>query len=79
MKSSYRMSTRHPNNLKVPQVNQSSFGTKSLRTLGPKIWNELPEEIKSAESLEIFKRIIKMWKGPNCNCSLCRFLFSQSL
>ena len=77
-KSSNRISSRHPNNLEMPQVNQTNFGIKSLRMLGPKIWNELPEKIKSTESLEIFKIIIKKWEGPNCNCSVCRFLFSQS-
>ena len=77
-KSSNRFSSRHPNNLEMPQVNQTNFGIKSLRMLGPKIWNELPEKIKSTESLENFKIIIKKWEGPNCNCSVCRFLFSQS-
>ena len=51
---------------------------KSLRMLGPQIWNELPDKIKSTESLENFKKIIKLWEGPNCNCSVCRFLFTQS-
>ena len=77
MKSNHRISPRYPNNLNVPQVNQSNYGTKSLRVLGPKIWNELPEEIKSAETLKIFKTNIKMWEGPTCNCSLCKFHTSQ--
>jgi hypothetical protein len=63
-KSSYRISSRHPNNLEMPQVNQANFGIKSLRMLGPKIWNELPEKIKSTESLENFTIIIKKWEGP---------------
>ena len=77
MKSINRISPRYPNNLNVPQVNQSNYGTKSLRVLGPKIWNELPEEIKSAETLKMFKTNIKMWEGPTCNCSLCKFHTSQ--
>ena len=58
-KASYRISSRHPNNLKMPKVNQTNFDVKSLRMLGLKIWNELPEKIKSTESLENFKTIIR--------------------
>ena len=71
VKSRNRISPRHPNNLQLPQVNQISFVKKSLRMLGQQIWNELPEKIKSTESLENFKKIKKLWEGPNCNCSVC--------
>ena len=46
-------------NLDVPAINQVSFGDKSLRYCGPKIWNSLPFHIKSSENLEAFKNIIK--------------------
>ena len=72
--SNNRTSSRFPNNLEVPIVNQVKFGTNSLRVLAPKIWNKLPENIKSSETLEIFKRNIKAWKGPNCNCSICSYI-----
>ena len=48
-------------NLEVPIINQVTFGDKSIRYLGPKIWNSLPFHIKSSESLTTFKRIIKNW------------------
>ena len=38
-------------NLKVVGANQVKFGEKSLRVLGPKIWNRLPLHIKNAENL----------------------------
>ena len=31
--------------------------------------NHLPNSIKSAENLEIFKKLIKSWQGPTCKCS----------
>ena len=46
-------------NLKVVRANQVKFGEKSLRILGPKIWNRLPPHIKNAENLSAFKRLIK--------------------
>ena len=44
-------------NLDIPKVNQVSFGNKSIRSLGPQIWNPLPPQIKSYENLETFKRL----------------------
>ena len=46
-------------NLEVPIINKVTFGAKSIRYLGPKIWNSLPFHIKSSESLKTFKTIIK--------------------
>ena len=55
-------------NLEVPIINQVTFGAKSIRYLGPKIWNSLPFHIKSSESLTTFKRIIKNWDTVSCKC-----------
>ena len=40
--SSY--STRRPYNMKVPRVNQTTFGTGSILYEGTKIWNHLPNK-----------------------------------
>ena len=42
-------------NLSLPVHNRVTFGSKSLRVFGPKIWNSLPYHIKSSENLESFK------------------------
>ena len=42
-------------NLEVPIINQVTYGAKSIRYFGPKIWNSLPFHIKSSESLTTFK------------------------
>ena len=55
-------STRRPCNSKVPRVNQTTFGTRSIRYEGAKIWNHLPNSLKSAETLEIFKVLLKLGK-----------------
>ena len=47
-------STRRPYNIKVSRVNQTTFGTRSIRYEGAKIWSHLPNSLKSAETLEIF-------------------------
>ena len=59
-------------NLNIPNYNQVTFGKKSLRILGPKIWNSLPYHIKSSKNLESFKTVIKNWDGVNCKCVTCK-------
>ena len=50
-------------NLEIPNVNQVTFGEKSLRKYAPRIWNSLPFDIKSAKNLSLFKKFIKQWNG----------------
>ena len=46
-------------NLKVTRPNQVWYGKRSLRDLGPKIWNNVPVHVKLASNLLSFKRLIK--------------------
>ena len=59
------------NDIIVKRINTSRFGTQSLRSLGPKIWNNLPSNIKSETSFLKFKEYIKTWLGPKCRSKLC--------
>ena len=66
VRSQYRLK------LDIPKVNQVSFGNKSIRYFGPKIWNFLAPHIKSCENLQTFKRFIKNWDGITYNCRVCK-------
>ena len=46
-------------NLSIPRKRQVTFGTKSLESLGPQIWNNLSYHKKSAENLNVFNNLIK--------------------
>ena len=48
------------------------FGTESISSLAPKIWELIPNEIKSAKLLNIFKEKIKYWTTDRCPCRLCK-------
>ena len=48
------------------------FGTESISSLAPKLWELVPSEIKSAKSLNIFKEKIKSWITDKCSCRLCK-------
>ena len=50
---------RYKLKLNIPKINQVTFGAKSLKFYGPKIWNILSVNIKTAENLNAFKNLIK--------------------
>ena len=49
----------------------SKNGLDSLRCLGLKLWDILPDEIKNATSLSAFTTMIKKWESIKCPCKLC--------
>ena len=56
--------TRSQKDFEIPQ--------KSLRFMGPKVWEMIPVTIKNANSLSIFKNKIKSWTPERCTCRLCK-------
>ena len=50
--------THRPFNIKVNQNNTTKYGNKSLRSLGPHIWNSLPKQIKEETDYNKFKNYI---------------------
>ena len=68
--------THRPVDIKVNQNSSTKHGQKSLKSLGPHIWNSLPIEIKEETNYEKFKNYINIWFGVKCKCSMCSFLHS---
>ena len=66
---------RNKINFKSRRINSVRYGIDSLTSLGPKIWNIVPEDLKKSESLNVFKTKIKKWIPGDCPCRLCRPLF----
>ena len=48
------------------------FGFETVRTFEAIFWNDLPAELKHAESLKILKQKIKRWRPNDCPCKICR-------
>ena len=55
--------TQRPFNMKVNQNNATKYGNKSLRSLGPHIWNSLPKQIKEETDYIKCKTYIDQWFG----------------
>ena len=55
--------TRHVNNLVIAKYKTELYG-KTIKIIGPKLWNSLPDEVKSSKSFQGFKRkLIKSLKN----------------
>ena len=59
-------------------IRTEQYGFHSLSYIGPKIWCGVPEDIKSSETLTIFKNKIKKWKPIDCPCRICK-VYIQNL
>ena len=56
-----RLRSADHGDLVVPRVRSTRFGCRSFRVCGPTIWNELPQDLRSIDSREQFKRSLKSW------------------
>ena len=78
MKEIFRFSKNSVYNLRSdiqiekPSIITVQFGSKSTAYLGEKIWELFPENIKSSESVDIFKSKIKKWIPKICPCRSCK-------
>ena len=68
---------RHGNDAQLPKARTTSFGIETIAYLGNRLWQLLPQEIKQSNTLPIFKKRIKCWKGGECNCRLCKRYIPQ--
>ena len=67
-----RNNNRHQYDLTNQGFKAFTYGESSLRVLGPKVWNSLPQHFKSEDNLETFKKLIKAWGGYHCKCKMCK-------
>ena len=53
-------------------IRTNKFGFETITTIGAVLWQNLPNDIKNSDSLNIFKHRIKQWTPDNCPCKICR-------
>ena len=56
----------------IRTVKSINNGLESIRFLGPKILESLPNDFKNKESIESLKMDINEWKPESCHCRLCK-------
>ena len=68
----FTLKTRGKGDFVIPSVKTVNMGIETIRYRGPLTWELVPDNIKEAESLSIFKEKIKEWKPEGCVCRLCK-------
>ena len=63
---------RESNSLALPKVKTTSYDIDTIRYIGKKLWQALPNEIKESQSLDIFKQKVKLMRNFDCSCRLCK-------
>ena len=60
------------NHFRRENIKTVHYGLQSVRYLGPKIWELVPNNIKYSNSLSNFKKLSKSWKPEACPYRLCK-------
>ena len=68
---------RNNSNLKKRCNRLVYFVRETISSLAPKIWELVPNEIKNATSLGLFKKQFKLWRADKCVCRLCNIYKSN--
>ena len=63
---------RNNSTLKRTYIRSVYLGTETISFLALKIWELVPNTIKNATSLKLFKKQIKLWTTDECTCRLCK-------
>ncbi len=48
----------------LPIFNKIKYGRNTFKYNASHIWNSLPKRIKTCTSIDVFKLLLKTWKGP---------------
>ena len=56
----------------IPTVKTVYHGSESIKNLGPRIWNLVPDNLKQLGDIDSFKTETKNWIPAKCPCRLCK-------
>ena len=70
LKENTHYNLRHTSQFLVDPIDSVFNGSESASYLGPKIWEQIPFELKNIKSLVGFKKEVSKWKPANCPCRI---------
>ena len=79
MQNSRAAGSRRSNDIIAQSYKGITYGKNSLRVIAPGVWNNLPNDLRTAPSRKFFKGLIKTWSDfENCKCKMCKNMLSGS-
>ena len=79
MLSTNAHNTRGKVKLKQPSFNYVKFGKEKFSCNGAKLWNALPDKVKSKDNFKDFKTMLHLWGGPQCSCACCNLCILKQI
>ena len=67
---------RYKDRLVSCNIKTTLYGIDSISHLAPKIWEQVPNDIKLCGNLNLFKNKIKSWVPDKCPCRICKTYIS---
>ena len=64
---------RDPHQLVMPAFSTIRYGKNTFSYQGAHVWNVLPVDFKQVCDVDDFKKMLKVWEGAKCLCSMCSF------
>ena len=68
-----RNHSKYRHNIPCPE----RYAIETASSIGPKLWDKVPTEIKNSKSLEEFKARIKSCVPKNCPCKICKLFIKH--
>ena len=68
--SNTKYNLRNGNSLVSNNIKTTNYGLETVSYLAPRIWEQIPEEIKQSKTLNSFKKKVKLWTPTACPCRL---------
>ncbi len=62
---------RDNNKMKLYKFKTMSYGKHSIKYAAGILWNSINIDIKNTDNVNVFKRKIRNWQGPICQCGEC--------
>ena len=53
------------------------YGIETASSIGLKLWEKVPTEIKNSKSFQEFKVQVKSWVSKNCPCKECKLFIEH--
>ena len=65
------------NQFRTENIKTVHYGLHSVRYIGLKMWELVPNNIRYSDSLSKFRKLIKLWKPEACPCKMCKTYIVQ--
>ena len=68
---------RQGNDSQLPKVHTTTYGIETISFLGNRLWSTLPNIIKQASTLSIFKAILNVGRARTATVDFAKYIYHR--